>query len=65
MHSDVRVRTTRRLREIPGALTTLLTVGAELSSVIQLSGLTRAVASAPLGVGVAWLVGLTLRGDIH
>ena len=47
------------------AAPTLLTVGGELAGLIQPSGLMRAVAAAPLGFGVAWLVGLALRGDIH
>ena len=47
------------------AMPTLLTVGGELSGGVQLSGLTRAVAAAPLGFGVTWLVGLALHGDIH
>ena len=45
------------------AVPTVMTVGVELTGLAHPSDMLRAVASAPLGVAVAGLVGLVLRGE--
>ena len=46
------------------AVPTLATVGAELMGVLHPTNLARAMSAVPLGVSVAWVVGLALGGTI-
>ena len=46
------------------ALATVITVAGEVAGFAQPSDLARAVAAAPLGFIVAWVVGLTARGAL-
>ena len=53
-----------RMVLLVATIPTVATVGAELAGFLQPTNLARAVSAVPLGVSVAWVVGLALGGAI-
>ena len=53
-----------RMVLLVAAIPTVATVGAELAGFLHPTNLARAVSAVPLGVSVAWVVGLALGGAI-